>query len=451
MEDNNFIMAERLLKKAPQQEKHTQENIIPPVGIANPELLQSFMSNLGDEEKIMRDIKNVEEYHRENPLQTAEREVKSYGLRALEGLGGTIGGLMNLLSGEAYFDDKGDLLQSEVPMLPSTHQLREFSKEKTGNKYEPRTEFAKNAHEAATDVGASLPLPGSWFQKLLLPVSGQSVKALVKNQGGNEFQGDMSKLGFMMAATIGNIGNAPQAARNAYNEATQMIPQGTRMATRQVENGLNTIRNRPWFRTGRTASKGPAMEEIQRIENSIQHGSMDVHEAMQIRRDINEARRRLGAFHYEPGMDKAQARRFLDEVDEVMRDGLQGYGSQNNPQWYRAYERANEAYGVTQRSLQLQDFIKNSPVGRTLQSQTAKTLFHLGGASAVIHTPALIFGAAPLATATKGVQVINRMIRSPVLRNHYLDVIRAASAQNAGALNIALTKFDKEAQKLEKR
>lgn len=449
MQDNNHIMAERLLKMAPQEKEQTQENIIPPVGIANPELLKSFMSNFGDEEKILRDIKNVEEYHRENPLQTAEREAKSYGLRALEGLGGTIGGLMNLLSGEAYFDDKGDLLQGEVPMLPSAHQLREFSKEKTGNKYEPRTEFAKNAHEAATDIGASLPLPGSWFQKLLLPLGGQSVKALVKHQGGTEFQGDMSKLGFMMAATIANIGNAPQAARNAYNEATQMIPVGTRMPTKYLEQEMKALKNQPWYRSGETTAKMPAMKEIERIQNKIQHGSMEMHDAMQIRKDINEARTKLGFFLYEPGMDKAAARKYLDEVDDVLRTNMQRWGQAKNPEWIKLYEKANQAYGITKRSMQLQDFIKSSPIGKSLQSQTAKTIFNLGGASAIMHAPALIAGAVPIAAGAKGIQVINRMIRSPVLRNHYLDVVKAASAQNAGALNIALTKFDKEAKKLE--
>jgi hypothetical protein len=43
------------------------------------------------------------------------------------------------------------------------------------------------------------------------------------------------------------------------------------------------------------------------------------------------------------------------------------------------------------------------------------------------------------------------MIRSPVLRNHYFEVLAAASAQNAGAMNRALDKFDKESAKLEEK
>ena len=361
------------------------------------------------------------------------------------------GGLLNALSGEAYFDDNGELLKTEVPMLPSASKLREFTKEKTGKKFEPKTKFAKEAHEAITDVGATLPLPGGALSKVLIPIFGQGVKALSKHQGATENQADLLKSAFMIGSTIANIGNAPQIARNAYNAVTNAIPQGTRLATRPIENGLNAIRNRPWFRTGRTTSKGPAMDEMERIEGLIQHGSMDAHEAMQVRRDINEARKKLGAFNYEPGIDKAAARRYLDEVDEVMREGIENFGNRQFPGWYRQYEQANQAYAVTQRSRQIQDYIKSNAIGKSLQSQTAKTLFHLGGTSAIMHAPSLLGAAVPVAAGAKGIQILNRMIRSPVLRNHYFEVLAAATAQNAGAMNRALTKFDKEAKKFENK
>src|SRR5260221_6749125 len=64
--------------------------------------------------------------------------------------------------------------------------------------------------------------------------------------------------------------------------------------------------------------------------------------------------------------------------------------------------------------------------------------------SAVLtHSPALLAAGIPIATAAKGIQLMNRMIRSPVLRNHYLEVLSAAAQQNAGAMNRALEKFDR--------
>lgn len=438
-------------EKAGTPNQQSQQNIIPPVGIAKPEILNAFMENLGDEDKIKRDVKDVEDYYKENFAETASREVKSYGLRALEGIGGTLGGLLNALSGEAYFDEKGEPLESEVPMLPSAHDLREFTKEKTGKRYEPKTEFAKNAHETATDIGASLPIPiGGWFQKVLMPAFGQGAKAIVKSQGGTEKQGDLAKLGFMGMSTIAGMANAPRIARNAYNAAVNMIAPGTRMSTRYMTQELNALRSTPWYRTGRTTSKGPAFDEIDRIDNAIQHGSMDMHEAMQIRRDINEARNKLGAFNYEPGIDKAAARHYLDRVDEVLRTNIERWGQSNNPEWLNAYRQANQAMAVTRSSQRLQDFIQKNAITKHFQSETTKTLFHLGAGSAIAHAPALLGGLAVAGAAGKGVQLINRMIRSPVLRNHYAQVLAAAATQNAGVMNNALQKFDEEARKLEK-
>lgn len=458
MQNTEMDNASRLLSMSPEleeenvnpQKQHIEKQIIPPIGIAKPELVKSFMENIGDEDKIKQDIQEVESYARENPLQTAGRETISHGLRALEGLGGSIGGLLNLLSGEAYFDESGELAKHEVPMLPSASKLREFTKEKTGKKFEPKGEFSKQTQEYITDVGASLPLPGGWFAKLLIPAGGQSIKYGLQKQGVSEQNSEIAKQGFMLLSSIANIGNAPQIARNAYSEAINLIPQGTRMSMRPISNGLNRIKNQPWFRTGRTTSKGPAMDEIKRIEEAIQHGSSDVHDILQIRKDINEARKKLGAFHYEPGMDKASARRYLDEVDEVVREGLEDFGNGFDPKWYQQYERANQAYGVTQRSIQLQDFINSNAITKGLQSQSAKILFNIGGAQAVMNAPSLIAGAAAVAPAIKGIQVMNRMIRSPVLRNHYLDVLKQASLQNAAAMNRALQKFDDESKKLEK-
>lgn len=459
MQNQNYLIAEKLLKMSPEDEindiqhntkLHTKENIIPPVGIANPELMQSFMENIEDEEKILRDIKDVENYQKENKFESAEREIKSYGLRALEGLGGTLGALMNALSGEVYFNDKGEP-QENVPKWPSTSELREFTKEKTGKKFEPKTSFAKEAHEATTDIGAGAILPGGWISKLITPVAGQGVKALAKHQGATEQTADKIKLAFMMSSTLANLGNAPQMAKNAYHEAVNMIPKGTRMSTKYLQQELNSLKNQPWYKTGVTAEKSPAFTEIERIEKSIQHGSMDIQDAMQIRKDINSARKRLGSFLYEPGVDKASARQYLDRVDEVLRTNLERYGQAKNPDWLRKYQLANEAYSVTKNSQALQEFIASNAVTKNLNSQTAKFLFNLGGAVSMLNAPSYALGALPVMTGAKGIQILNRMYKSPVLRNHYLEVIKAASTQNAGAMNRALQKLDKEAEKLESK
>lgn len=428
-----------------------KKNIIPPVGIANPELVDSFLENMGDEEKIKKDVEDLERYAKETKYETAKRETLSHGARFLEGMAGGIGSFLNLLSGEAYFDEKGEMLPSEkVKMAPSATELREVTKSKTGKYLEPKGKVSENSQEFLTDVGSSAWLPGlGAVGKILVPMAGQSLKALVKNQGGTETQGDMAKLGLMGITTLANIGNAPKFAGRLYNEAINMMPQGVRISANPTVQAFNKIKNTSWYKTGRTTSKGPAMDEMARIESAIQHGELDAHDAMQLRRDINEARDRLGAFGYEPGIDKRQARKFLDEVDEGLMGSLENYGNRSNPKWLKNYKTANEAYRVTNSSRQLQEYISSHPLARPLQSQTAKTLFHLGGASAISHVPSLLGAAAPLAASAKSIQIINRMIRSSALRNYYLRVLSEASLGNAGAMKNALDRFDKVASKME--
>ena len=65
--------------------------------------------------------------------------------------------------------------------------------------------------------------------------------------------------------------------------------------------------------------------------------------------------------------------------------------------------------------------------------------------------PVAAASALPVIGAAKTIQVMNRMIRSPILRNHYLQVLAAASSGNSQVIIKALEKFDKVAEKLESR
>jgi len=428
-----------------------QENIIPPVGIAKPELVESFIQNIGDEDKIRKDIEEVEAYERETLPQTLVREGLSYGARGLEGFFGGIGGFLNLLTPELALDPEGQPYKpGEQPQgLPSPSELREVTKHFTGRYLEPKGEKSKAAQETVSDIGSMYSTPGLGFwQKLLLPLGGQVVKQILKSSGESEKVQDIGKLGFMTLASMANLGNAQRVATNALREAEQMIPVGLSFSARPTENALNNIRNSQWYRTGATPSKAPAMAEIDRIQAQINRGMLDGHAAMQLRRDINEARRQLGGFQLNRPVNRTQALRYLDEVDNALLASMENYGTHVNPQWWRNYNLANEAFRITQRSRLISDLVGR--YAKPLQSDIAKTLFHVGGASVLTHLPAVGATAVPVLGAAKTVQVMNRMIRSPVLRNHYLTVLRQASTGNAAATLKALESFDKEAKDLEK-
>jgi hypothetical protein len=429
--------------------EHKQQNIIPPIGIADPELVQSFEENLADEEKIREDIKEFERYKNENFLESTARETLAHSARGLEGyLGGITSFLNMMMAPQSYESEEGETETFPGIALPGAEEFHEFTKEKTGKYLEPKGEKTKSSQETASDIGSMFSTPGlSRIAKVLLPIAGQLTKQAIKASGGSEKSQDIGKLAFMGIASIANLGNAPRVAANALNQAEQMVAQGVRFSAIPTQRAFQRIRNADWFRTGRTASKGPAMDEMQRIENLINNGTMDAHDAMQLRRDINEARKQLGGFQLNRPVNRRQALRYLDEVDNALMASMENYGRNVNPQWFNTYTRANEAFRVTQRSRLISDFI--SQHAKPLQSETAKILFHIAGAQAGLNAPALIAGAIPVAAGAKSIQIMNRMIRSPVLRNHYMDVLRQAATGNAAATQKALQKFDIAARKLE--
>lgn len=430
--------------------EHRKQNIIPPVGIAKPELVESFINNMDDEQKILQAIKETEEYERETPLKTGTREVLGHGARALEGFFGGISSFMNAITPELSENEEGmPYGPGEAPRgLPTAHDLREFTKEKTGNYLEPKTQSAKATQEAASDIGSMFSTPGlSAIQKILTPIGGQITKQMIKSGGGSETAQDIGKIGFSLISTIAQLGDAPRAASRALTQAEQMIPQGVRFSAAPAENVLNRIRNSNWFSSGATPSKNPAMREIERIQSQIQNGTIDAHMTMQLRRDINEARKELGAFKFNQVADRAQARRYLSEVDQALIDTMENYGRNVNPEWFRNYTLANESYRVTQNSRDLADFISKN--AKPLKSDIAKTLYHIAGTSGALNLPLLAGAAGGVTLAVKGIQTINRMIRSPVLRNHYIQVLSQAAKGNAAATQKALEKFDIVAKSLE--
>lgn len=449
-----------------------KQNVIPPVGIAKPELVDTFAENIGNDEEIQKHINEIEAYERESPFETIKRQSLSHAARGAEQYAGSIGdsqSFIEYLTGFAFpekeqktredlgkFNIPTDIQEGATPFAfkaPTSKELREITKKDTGRYLEPKTDIDKITQEIAGDIGSmSSPIAGRlpWMQRLLLPISGQSTKQTLKGLGASEKQQDIGKLATISLLSIANLGNARQVATNALNDARNMIPRGLSFNSRPTETAINQIRNSPWYRTGRNTTKGPAFDMIERIENSINNGRLNGQDAMQLRVDLNHARGELGGFRVPGNPDKAAALRHLDEVDRALLSSMEQYGTRVNPRWWNAYNQANEAFRVTRRSEAVSNFL-SSTYGKPLTSEIAKIAFGTALAQGGIRVPLVGLGVGSLAVARKSYQVINRMIQSPILRNHYLNVINAASQGNAALAAKHLELFDKEAKKLEEK
>jgi hypothetical protein len=426
-------------------------NLAAPVEENNPESIKLPEENVQNDEEIAQDIADAEAYEKETPFESAKRNVLSYGARAAEGFFGGIGSFLNLLTPELFepMEELGGKTPYEIgARFPGAGDLREFTKSKTGKYLEPKGETSKILQETVSDIGSMFSTPGlAFLSKLALPVGGQITKQVLKKSGASERNQELGKLGFMALASLANLGNARGAAGEALRDAENMIPQGMRFSAQPTEHALANIRRSNWFTTGRTPAKGPAMDEIARIEAQIQNGTIDAHVAMQLRRDINEARRNLGGFQLNPIADRAGARRYLDQVDDALLESFQHYGNNVNPHWLRDYQLANQAWGITQRSRLISDLVEKH--AKPLQSQMAKNLFYAASPVLASSLPSAALAVPGALAIGKTIQIMNRMMHSSVLRSHYLNVIRLTSQGLLPQVVKEIEKFDTEASKME--
>ncbi len=426
-------------------------NPVESLEVNKPKPIDLPEENIESEEEISKDIADAESYEKETPFESAKRNVLSYGARAAEGFFGGIGSFLNFLTPELFepMEELGGKTPYEIgARFPSAGELRELTKSKTGKYLEPKGETSKVLQETVSDIGSMFSTPGLGFlSKLALPVGGQITKQILKKSGASERNQELGKLGFMTLASLANLGNARGAAGEALRDAENMIPQGMRFSAQPTEHALHNIRRSNWFTTGRTPAKGPAMDEIGRIEAQIQHGTIDAHVAMQLRRDINEARRNLGGFQLNPIADRAGARRYLDQVDNALLETFQNYGRNVNPHWLRDYTFANQAWGVTQRSRLISDLVEKH--AKPLQSQMAKHLFYAAAPALATSLPSAALAVPGALAIGKTIQIMNRMMHSSVLRSHYLNVIRLTTQGHLPQVLKEIEKFDKEASKME--
>jgi hypothetical protein len=359
-----------------------------------------------------------------------------------------------------YLLDKvaNDTGLSDYMKLPSSEDVKEnvtkpLSKLATGNEniLEPKNEKERFAQDFTQDL-VSLSIPGSgvqsWLARTGLSLAGNSAKQIAKNYGFSPTTQELSKLGTLGVLSLSNIGNAPQFARQLFQQVKQEIPRGIRISTQPLQRALNNIRASDWFRGHNTPSTNAAREMITAIEQRIQNGTLPIHDAMTLRENINELANNLGAFAVErTGRGPHVAH--LNEVRDALIQGMEQTVGRTHPTWWTNYQAANTAFGITQRSSALGNFIANN-YGKPIVSEAGKILFGNALAKGAAGVAKIGMAGVGIATGVKAIELTNRIARSPVLRRYYIQVLNCSVRSDGLAMAKALEKFDQEAQKEEK-
>jgi len=376
-----------------------------------------------------------------------------------------VGKAANLLGSTLYHGGNVPELPSEETVFdflekgrvyPTPGEIREkVTKPLTGEYLEPRGEGEKTAQELAGDIGGMF-FPGGPIGKLAkigIPFAGQLGKQAVKASGGSESQQDLAKLGVMGIFSIAHLGDAKKHAVKLMNEAEALVPTNTPMNPIQVMNRIRDIKRQEWYKGINTSSKKPAKHAMDYITSRVKSNKLDVHNAIQIKKDINETLRNLGSFDVKTKPDIKAATKYLNQVKDALDDGIKEYGKKN-PQFLTAYKEANQAYAVTEKSGALSNFIQKHYTGPALSNTTkgllGTALLHGGqylpAAAGVAASTAPLLGAAHMTF-----KVAQRMGKSPALRKYYVNVLTDAAKGNAVAMSRNLQKLDKKIKEEEAR
>ncbi len=184
-------------------------------------------------------------------------------------------------------------------ILPTTSDVEKGFDEMTDNQYQP-TEETQPFYEAQQDL-TSMFLPGTGpmkaWQRIAAPIVGQLGKQGVKAIGGSEKSQELAKTGLMLGLSLASSADGEKYAGSLMEQAKQLIPPGTMINAKPIENALTRVKGSTWFRGADLPSTQPAKKLLASIEQNIQNGMIEGQMALELRKNANEFRKNLGAFN----------------------------------------------------------------------------------------------------------------------------------------------------------
>lgn len=343
----------------------------------------------------------------------------------------------------------------------SSDVLKKGSEKLTRGYTAPQTEFEKAVDEAS-ETFASMALPGSWgygfARNLGIPIAATLTKEGIKSKFG-EKAGTYGQLGTMLFLDLlgGRIsqGGAKQYAGNLFKERNKTIPKDALTDASGLKTSLETLK-KDLKKGGVATSDKAALTKIDEILEKISDkGVIEVDELPKFQTKINEAIMEGGGFEIQaPKAVKQRTVKNLNDVKSKVIDALTKYGEIQNPEFLELHQQANRAHAVYEKSNKLSNFFKKH-FGNKITSPVLKTLLGLGTTAAAgtgaFFSPAITGLLGTAAGSAGGLyqafKLGYRVVKSPELRRHYLEVLKNASSGNVARTEKSLKALEKSLQK----
>jgi hypothetical protein len=345
---------------------------------------------------------------------------------------------------------------TNIPQYGS-EEFKQISQELTGDITRPKDPFQKALSETAetfTDlylggakgkVASGFKAPGSrtFIRKLGTAIGAQIPKEVLKAYDFDESTQELTKLGTLFTlSTVLPAAFGERSIKNVYNDLykkrDQAIPAQSVTNTQNLQNRLDSIKKEL---TGiQTPSTQPVLKAINELEGQIKDGFIETDKLVDSMRRINELRGDLYKLDVTKNTRQALRRNYAKLYNSI--DGtFTQWAEQNSPQALRFHKEANEIFGAFNQSRKVSNFVSKNANKISLGSGIG-LLFEAGQLGLPAAGATALSGAAAF-SGIKAFEVLDRIYRSPRLRQYYLDVVKYSLQEDAPKMIREMRKLDK--------
>lgn len=390
-------------------------------------------------------------------LQEFGRHTARTGARMVESIAGFPGDVVGFVKylGEklpkvpSFLESEPNIVQKAgqkvLSSLPNTQELKELSGYLTSGFTDPQSATEELGDEIS-GLATMLISPSkatSGFSSLLKNIGSSFAKAsAVKGAGkgaellGASPTGKATTEGGMLFLT-GLLGKktAEKFIGEQYGKARSEIPVGTMIQTGNLNQAL-TKAEQQLAKGLTTNTKAEVLKPLSELKAKASTGVMEVDELVQSFHDINERMNSKKLFDELTTSERKLLKNRYSIVQDAVRDEIAQYGA-HNPKFYKTWKDANQGYATIQNSKNVSNFIesKAGKLPKHLAGSVALDLFlgHPLGTTSVLGTYA----------AVKSGELLARIAKSPILREHYMSVLIEASKENLPGMIKSLNELDK--------
>lgn len=374
-------------------------------------------------------------------LGEAARHIGRTGARAAESILGIPGDIAATGLGAANFLTGGNIpgIEEVQNYLPTSQNLRSVTQALTGETLEPQSSGERIADELVSDFAAfALPIKGK------IPFKSAAAKSILGNAAG--FLGEkiggpigkgLAKIGTVLGISFAGGRKALTKAMQESYQTAENLAGTAKESAKELAKDIKAITQD--VNTGvKTPGKTFTADSIRGISSAIKNDKIDVKNAWKLKREVNEL---LG--------DKetpTTARRYLGKLGESLSKVINSYG-QTNKEFGAAYKKAEDIYKGLNSATDIARTIQESVNKETLTNNLIKSILYGAALKSPGVLPTLAAGTGLITGIQKFTRFTELLKNSTEARKYYSNILKAASKENAAAINRNAIKLDKLATK----